>query len=50
MRADQWNALEQLVQGSPEEPKAALIVDSPWIPPFLGLSTEEYITSADLHL
>lgn len=49
MRHDQWAALKRVVGGESVGVHAALIVDSPWIPPFLGLSTEEYIHAADVH-
>lgn len=44
MRADQWNALVHAVRGERgARTSVALIVDTPWIPPFLGLSTVDYI-------
>ena len=50
MRTDQWQVIENLVQGNNTETQASLIVDSPWIPPFLGISTEEYITKTDVFM
>ena len=49
MRTDQWKTLENLIQGTEKNTNAALIVDSPWIPPFLGISTEEYIRNPEVH-
>ena len=49
MKLEQWKILERMIDGKEESPHAALIVDSPWIPPFLGLSTEDYITVPDVH-
>jgi uroporphyrinogen-III decarboxylase len=49
MKLEQWNILEKMVSGKEGSPHAALIVDSPWIPPFLGISTEDYITQPDVH-
>lgn len=48
MRIDQWKTLENLVGGTEKRTHAALIVDSPWIPPFLGISTAEYIQNPAL--
>jgi len=39
MRTDQGNILERVMLGESSDTKSALIVDSPWIPPFLGIST-----------
>lgn len=49
MRPDQWNVLTGALRGEPGQVRASLIVDSPWIPPFLGISTEEYLHEADVH-
>ncbi len=49
MRPDQWNTITRAVRGESAAIHTALIVDSPWIPPFLGLSTERYIHDADVH-
>lgn len=49
MRHDHWHALKRTLRGEASELRAALIVDSPWIPPYLGLSTEEYIHVPEVH-
>jgi uroporphyrinogen decarboxylase len=49
MRTDQWKALTGLVSGEKVDLHAALIVDSPWIPPFFGISTEDYINKPEVH-
>ncbi|WP_321992318.1 uroporphyrinogen decarboxylase family protein [Marispirochaeta aestuarii] len=49
MLPEQWNTLERLVQGKEKNVNAALIVDSPWIPPFLNISTAEYLKNPELH-
>ena len=49
MRPDQWNVLTRLINGTERKTHAALIVDSPWIPPFLEISTTEYIQNPALH-
>jgi uroporphyrinogen-III decarboxylase len=44
MRAEAWEALVRAARGEPtERTPVALIVDTPWIPPFLGISTVDYI-------
>ncbi len=44
MRAAQWEHLLKASRGEPlPTPPVALIIDSPWIPPFLGISTVDYI-------
>ena len=51
MRASQWNTLVRIVRGERvEHTPVALIVDSPWIPPFLEMSTVDYIAVPDLWL
>ncbi len=49
MRNDQWHTLVRAVHGErlPQTP-VALIVDTPWIPPFLGISTVDYISVSDV--
>ncbi len=49
MKLEQWETLEKLIQGKETQTNAALIVDSPWIPPFLGISTTDYIQNTDVH-
>jgi uroporphyrinogen-III decarboxylase len=45
MRGDDWNTLVRAARGEPSvRTPVALIVDTPWIPPFLGISTVDYIS------
>ncbi len=45
MTNDHWNTLVRAAHGEPSERvPVALIVDTPWIPPFLGISTVDYIS------
>lgn len=49
MRPSQWRQLLKTVHGERlPSPPVALIVDSPWIPPFLGISTVDYIALPDV--
>ena len=49
MRNDHWNTLLRAVRGEPiPGTPVALIVDTPWIPPFLGISTVDYIGVPDV--
>ncbi len=51
MRADHWNSLVHAARGEPAaRTPVALIVDTPWIPPFLGISTVDYIGVPDVWL
>lgn len=50
MTSAHWDILKNLVSGKPAGLHPALIVDSPWIPPFLGISTEKYISDTDVYL
>jgi uroporphyrinogen-III decarboxylase len=44
MRAGQWETLCRVAKGEGfKNPPVALIVDTPWIPPYLGISTIDYI-------
>lgn len=43
MRQDQWEALKGVAAGETREPRVAFIVDSPWIPGLLGISTIDYM-------
>ena len=44
MHNEAWSALVGATRRQrSEHPRVALIVDTPWIPPFLGLSTVDYI-------
>lgn len=49
MKTEQWKTLERIIEGKEKRTNAALIVDSPWIPPFLGISTSEYIRNTEVH-
>lgn len=51
MTPDQWNTLRRCARGEnlPTVP-VALIVDSPWIPGYLGLSTLDYLFAPDVWL
>ena len=45
MQSEQWNALLKAARGERlPKPPVGLIVDTPWIPGFLGISTVDYIT------
>jgi len=44
-----WDVLKKLVSGQAVGLHSSLIVDSPWIPPFFGLSTEDYINKPEVH-
>ena len=45
MRPEQWKTLVRAVHGERvERVPVALIADTPWIPPFLGVSTVDYIS------
>jgi uroporphyrinogen decarboxylase len=49
MTPGQWNILQQCAQGAdPGHVPVALIVDSPWIPGHLGLSTLDYLTDPEV--
>ena len=50
MRQDQWKTIERILAGKHAGIQPALIVDSPWIPPFLGISTESYIRELAVYL
>jgi uroporphyrinogen-III decarboxylase len=51
MKQEQWNFLKKAVRGeSGAVVPVALIVDSPWIPGYLGISTVDYITIPDIWL
>jgi uroporphyrinogen-III decarboxylase len=50
MRPDQWNILEAMISGEQRGLQKALIIDSPWIPSFLGISTEDFVLDETLHL
>ena len=51
MKPEQWETLQKCAAGEelPTLP-VALIVDSPWIPGFLGISTLDYLTIPDVWL
>jgi uroporphyrinogen-III decarboxylase len=50
MRKEQWKTLEKMAAGEDAGLQKALIIDSPWIPPFLEISTEDFVKDQDLHL
>lgn len=50
MTKDQINLLKSAARGECETPPVALIVDSPWIPGFLGISEIEYFTEPEAWL
>lgn len=47
MTAEQFELLRAAVKGESSARPVALIVDSPWIPGFVGISTLEYFTQPD---
>jgi uroporphyrinogen-III decarboxylase len=51
MDQNKWALITECAQGArPSATPVALIVDSPWIPGFLGLSTLDYLTLPDVWL
>ncbi len=51
MTLEQWKILEHCAHGGEmQTPPVALIVDSPWIPGHLGLSTLDYLTVPEVWL
>jgi len=51
MRKDQWEVLQRCAAGETfDAPPVALIVDSPWMPGYLGISTLDYLTVPDVWL
>ncbi len=51
MKPNDWGTIRDLVAGKyTGEFPIGLIVDSPWIPPYLGISTLDYITYPDIWL
>ena len=51
MRNDHWSTLVRASRGErTANTPVALIVDTPWIPPFLGISTVDYIGVPDVWL
>jgi uroporphyrinogen decarboxylase len=51
MTREQWALLRRCLEGGEADTvPVALIVDSPWIPGFLGLSTLDYLTVPDVWL
>jgi uroporphyrinogen-III decarboxylase len=49
MRKEQWKTLEKMASGEDAGLQKALIIDSPWIPPFLGFSTEDFVKNEKLN-
>ena len=51
MREEQWDQLKRCAAGEEfEVPPVALIVDSPWLPGYLGISTLDYLTVPEVWL
>lgn len=51
MRKEQWDVLKRCVAGEEfKTPPVALIIDSPWLPGCLGLSTLDYLTVPEVWL
>ena len=51
MTREQWRLLEHCARGGEvEAPPVALIIDSPWLPGHLGLSTLDYLTVPEVWL
>lgn len=51
MKPSEWNTIRDVVEGKElDETPIGLIVDSPWIPGYLGISTLDYITYPDVWL
>jgi len=51
MRSDHWSTLVRAARGQPAGGvPVALIADTPWIPPYLGLSTVDYISVPEVWL
>ena len=44
MRKEQWEIVKRIASGEPGKLHVAFIVDSPWIPGYLGISTIDYIS------
>jgi uroporphyrinogen-III decarboxylase len=41
---EHWDVIRKAAAGQPQQQRAAFIVDSPWIPGFLGMSTIDYVS------
>jgi uroporphyrinogen-III decarboxylase len=51
MRQEQWDLLRRCVAGEPlAAPPVALIIDSPWLPGYRGVSTLDYLTVPEIWL
>ncbi|MHB8952357.1 MAG: uroporphyrinogen decarboxylase family protein [Pirellulaceae bacterium] len=51
MREEQWDQLKRCAAGEEfETPPVALIIDSPWLPGYLGISTLDYLTVPEVWL
>ena len=51
MKPEQWNAIRAAALGETlEKPPVALIIDSPWIPGFLGISSLDYLMDPEVWL
>jgi len=47
MTKEQFDTLKAIVRGEQIKPPVALLVDSPWIPPFAGIDAIEYFTEPE---
>lgn len=50
MRDDQWQSLVELVSQGSTIPRIGLLVDSPWLPGWYGITIREYLASERLWL
>lgn len=50
MRDDQWQSLVELVSQGSAIPRVGLLVDSPWVPGWYGITIREYLASERLWL
>ncbi len=48
MKPEQWSRFKQTAKGAAGTPPLALIVDSPWLPGFLGINHLDYYLDPDL--
>ncbi len=48
MKKEHWEIVKEVALGKPKKTHAAFIVDSPWIPSHLGISTIDYISLPDV--
>jgi uroporphyrinogen-III decarboxylase len=50
MTTEQWKTLLAVLDGQTTRPPAGFIIDSPWLPPWSGISTLDYYASDSLWL